>query len=260
MYVLSWEGELDWKVSHISVRAGWFLLVSLSVCFTPVYLNGRLERYSLEKELLGKPDDGLCLLETFNFPQQTVVWIITLLYSALWSHTAGIHLYFYFPFYSSISSALGFRVVSQEGLFLQQARKLDSGEGFLFWQYIHSFAGKATLPRLFSSFIVSQISQNVSLLSTSPPQPLNLFLSLSAELSVLFPSNFCQELHLQLLFNSVHTPLLPPIQMNERAGKEANKRTNKYKGNDITRCNSSTHNQEWGKAGKVKPKVNLQKL
>lgn len=46
------------------VSAGTFLCVHW--CFTPVYLNGLLERYSLEKELLGKPDDSLCLLETFK--------------------------------------------------------------------------------------------------------------------------------------------------------------------------------------------------
>lgn len=48
-------------------------------------------------------------------------------------------------------------------------------------------------------------------------------LSPSAELPVLFLSNFYQEFHFELLINSARAPLLPPVQMNKRAGKQTDK-------------------------------------
>lgn len=108
------------------------------------------------------------------------------------------------------------------------------------------------------AFFLHSLSPKFPRMSLYFPLPLHnhlIYFSLYQQSSLFsFPLIFVRSSTCSYLSIQCTHPFCPPIQMNEQAGKEANKRTNKYKGNDITRCNSSTHNQEWGKQAKSNPK------
>lgn len=158
-----------------------------------------------------------------------------------------------------------FRVRSTGGNFTGIGRKMSKKRAIAFLLYSASTHLQVE-PRarlFFSPFIHSLPNCSDCLFTFLSPllQALNLLLSASAELSFLFLANSYQEFHLELPINSAP---IPAVQMNKAAAKTGKQtaKINKSE-NYVTRCNSSKHNQErggGGRQGKVKHKVNLQKL